>query len=109
MLAEKRQLASSQGLVLFEWRGHDPAYFAHGGRRCWGPLRVIAPTPGDSITRVEPIHRVGKVAHEITAPQFAIREHTQTKFLLLLQYPRDMVVLQGCEFSQGNVGPACLK
>jgi hypothetical protein len=86
-----------KGMALFELRSHDPADIAHGRRRCWGPLRVVAPTPGHRVTRVESIHCVDKAAHEITAPQFVIREDTQAKFLLLLQYPRNMAILQGLE------------
>jgi hypothetical protein len=72
---------------------HDPRHAADRGF-----TRVAGfPCAGNSVAKVESFDRVPKIAHEIAAPEFAIREDFKSQFLLLGENALDVTVFEGAQ------------
>ena len=92
------KLAASEWLALPQRGGDDAVDAADlgSGRLCF----VVSPFPlaRYGVPEVKSFHGVGEVAHEVGAPQFAVRKDVEADLFLALKNPEDVTVFDGLEF-----------
>jgi hypothetical protein len=85
---QKRQFVISQWSHLTQLRRNDPSHATHG---CASRLSRV-PLPPHRVSQVESLHRVRKIAHEISPAELTIGGSLKSLLFLFGENPQDRFV-----------------
>ena len=97
VFSEEGKLTSGQRLPLLQGRCDDAIDAADVGGGLLRFFVVVLPFARHGIAEVEPFDGLGEIAHEVGASQFPVGEDVEPDFLLTLENPEDVPVLDGLE------------
>ena len=61
--------------------------------------------PADGVAKIESLHSIGKIAHEVAAAKLPVSEDLETDLLLLLQHPHNVFVFQRVKLIERHARP----
>jgi hypothetical protein len=101
MLAHEREFVAGEGLSLAKSRRNDAVDAADG--RLWlrGLIGLIRPLASDSVAKVEAFDGIGKVAHEVGAPEFAVSKDGKADLPLSLKHAENVAIFDLSKFRGG--------